>query len=206
MSWKVKLSSFLEWTRTENLRLLATGPSLLCSRIFSVRWSSQTHCAIHLRSVRLTWFLKILCNKAGVFTKVLEALCSNAQVARLNTTTFCGYDESAFTIFLSSLELEDLKNKDLNCTLDFLRECVLTRAFWINMYFLEKDIFMHPSPNSKVQSTLALQRRWTTAPAEVQSRNHLLCLLAYFKQSLKYMLKYARSDRMNIFLILWNLS
>ena len=77
--------------------------------------------------------------------------------------------------FLSSLELEDLKNKDLNCTLDFLRECVLTRAFWINMYFLEKDIFMHPSPNSKVQSTLALQRRWTTAPAKVQSRNHLLC-------------------------------
>ena len=108
--------------------------------------------------------------------------------------------------FLSSLELEDLKNKDLNCTLDFLRECVLTRACWINMYFLEKDIFMHPSPNSKVQSTLALQRRWTTAPAEVQSRNHLLCLLAYFKQSLKYMLKYARSDRMNIFFILWNLS
>jgi len=133
---KVKLWSFLERTRTENLRLLTTGPSLLCSRIFGVRWSSQTHCSIHLRSVRSSWFLEILCNKAGVFTKLLEALCSNAQVARLNTTTFCGYDESAFTIFLSSLELEDLKNKDLNCNLDFLKECVLTRASWIHMYVL----------------------------------------------------------------------
>lgn len=45
------------------------------------------------------YHLKILCKKAGVFTKVLEALCSyNAQVTSLSTITFYGYAESVFTI------------------------------------------------------------------------------------------------------------
>lgn len=45
------------------------------------------------------YHLRIFCKKAGVFTKVLEALCSyNAQVTSLNTITFYGYAESVFTI------------------------------------------------------------------------------------------------------------
>ena len=37
--------------------------------------------------------------KAGLFTKVLEALCSyNVQVLSLNTITFYGYAESFFSI------------------------------------------------------------------------------------------------------------
>ncbi|KAL6843486.1 hypothetical protein ACP4OV_026548 [Aristida adscensionis] len=45
------------------------------------------------------YHLKIFCKKAGVFTKVLEALCSyNAQVTSLSTITFYGYAESVFSI------------------------------------------------------------------------------------------------------------
>ncbi|CAL5072248.1 unnamed protein product [Urochloa decumbens] len=45
------------------------------------------------------YHLKIFCKKAGIFTKVLEALCSyNAQVTSLSTITFYGYAESVFTI------------------------------------------------------------------------------------------------------------
>ncbi|XP_062188809.1 transcription factor UDT1-like [Phragmites australis] len=45
------------------------------------------------------YHLKIFCKKAGVFTKVLEALWSyNAQVTSLSTITFYGYAESVFTI------------------------------------------------------------------------------------------------------------
>ncbi|KAL5197537.1 hypothetical protein ABZP36_001049 [Zizania latifolia] len=44
--------------------------------------------------------LKIFWTKrAGLFTKVLEALCSyNVQVLSLNTISFCGYAESFFSI------------------------------------------------------------------------------------------------------------
>nr|CAB3454584.1 unnamed protein product [Digitaria exilis] len=45
------------------------------------------------------YHLKIFCKKAGIFTKVLEALSSyNSQVASLSTITFYGYTESVFTI------------------------------------------------------------------------------------------------------------
>ncbi|CAN6175732.1 unnamed protein product [Urochloa humidicola] len=45
------------------------------------------------------YHLKIFCKKAGIFTKVLEALCSyNAQVTSLSTITFYGYAESVFSI------------------------------------------------------------------------------------------------------------
>ena len=45
------------------------------------------------------YHLKIFCKKAGIFTKVLEALCSyNAQVTSLSTITFYGYAESVFCI------------------------------------------------------------------------------------------------------------
>jgi hypothetical protein len=46
------------------------------------------------------YHLKTLCKKAGgVFTKVLEALCSyNAQVTSLSTITYYGYAESVFSI------------------------------------------------------------------------------------------------------------
>ncbi|KAJ1291324.1 hypothetical protein BS78_02G308000 [Paspalum vaginatum] len=45
------------------------------------------------------YHLKVLCKKAVVFTKVLEALCSyNAQVTSLSTITFYGYAETVFTI------------------------------------------------------------------------------------------------------------
>ncbi|KAF8664418.1 hypothetical protein HU200_054590 [Digitaria exilis] len=45
------------------------------------------------------YHLKIFCKKAGIFTKVLEALRSyNAQVTSLSTITFYGYTESVFSI------------------------------------------------------------------------------------------------------------
>lgn len=51
------------------------------------------------------YHLRIFCKKAGVFTKVLEALCSyNAQVTSLNTITFYGYAESVFTIEVNCLQ------------------------------------------------------------------------------------------------------
>lgn len=51
------------------------------------------------------YHLKIFCKKVGVFTKVLEALCSyNAQVTSLNTITFYGYAESVFTIEVNCLQ------------------------------------------------------------------------------------------------------
>jgi hypothetical protein len=48
------------------------------------------------------YHLKVFCKKAGVFTKVLEALCGyNAQVTSLSTITFYGYAESVFSIEVS---------------------------------------------------------------------------------------------------------
>ena len=147
------------------------------------RWSlTDSPCHIQLCRVKSSWFLWGHTNTtlgSSARRPASSPRCWKHSAATMHRsphwTRYLWLWRERLHHFLSSLELEDLKNKDLNCTLDFLRECVLTRAFWINMYFLEKDIFMHPSPNSKVQSTLALQRRWTTAPAKVQSRNHLLC-------------------------------
>jgi len=50
------------------------------------------------------YHLKVFCKKAGIFTKVLEALCSyNAQVTSMSTITFYGYAESVFCIEVNTL-------------------------------------------------------------------------------------------------------
>ncbi|GJN32659.1 hypothetical protein PR202_gb21179 [Eleusine coracana subsp. coracana] len=74
--------------------------SASCSESFAATENMQYQGQVELAPLGPhKYHLKVFCKKAGVFTKVLEALCSyNAQVTSLSTITFYGYAESVFSI------------------------------------------------------------------------------------------------------------
>jgi hypothetical protein len=78
------------------------------------------------------YHLKVFCKKAGVFTKVLEALCGyNAQVTSLSTITFYGYAESVFSIEVSAvLESERLLQLQLLLFYRDVKSVLFSRIFF----------------------------------------------------------------------------
>ena len=136
MYWKVKHWRFLEWVRSENLKSLATGSSLKFEAerlaVMYCLYLTDSLCHTSLQGqIELVplgpykYHLRIFCKKAGVFTKVLEALCSyNAQVTSLNTITYYGYAESVFTI-----EVNCLQKTCLHAFTDLLD--LPPRVFWL---------------------------------------------------------------------------